>query len=458
MANKEHLEIIKKGRAAWNEWRIQVLPLKVRPDLSNVYLGEADLSEANFIVADLSGANFIGADLSGACLIQANLSGANLFDANLSGANLIEVNLIMVNLDGANLSEADLSGANLSGANLKGTHLKNANLSHANLSHANLSHANLNGANLSSANLSKATIYRTDLSFANLRNANLREANLIAADLSFADLSEAHLYRADLSFANLSETELTRTDLSFANLSETVLRRATLSGADLSHATLMETKLIGATLTHCRIYGISVWDVELTEATQTNLIITKEDQPTITVDNLEIAQFIHLLLEHKKLRDVLNSVMEKGVLLLGRFRDGGIELLQAIAAQLREMQYLPMIFDFDKQDGRNLIETTMTLVGLSRFVIVDLSGPSVPYELGRLVPNFRLPFVPIIEEGRNGQIFSMFPELLENDWVLPLVAFSSKEHLMELLRSRIIEPAEKQCEERQARLNQIFNH
>jgi hypothetical protein len=81
-----------------------------------------------------------------------------------------------------------------------------------------------------------------------------------------------------------------------------------------------------------------------------DLVTTLPNQPTISEDNLEIAQFIYLLLEHKKLRDVLNSVMEKGVLLLGRFSNGGLEVLQTIAAQLREKKYLPMIFDFDRPD------------------------------------------------------------------------------------------------------------
>ena len=70
-------------------------------DLSEAYLGGADLSGA-----DLSGAYLSGADLSGANLIGAYLSGANLSGADLSGADL----------SGAYLSGANLSGADLSGA------------------------------------------------------------------------------------------------------------------------------------------------------------------------------------------------------------------------------------------------------------------------------------------------------------------------------------------------------
>src|SRR5207244_16383 len=102
-------------------------------------------------------------------------------------------------------------------------------------------------------------------------------------------------------------------------------------------------------------------------------------------------------LNYKKLRDVLNSVMEKGVLILGRFKEGGLELLRSIAEELREQNYLPMIFEFDKPNSADYTETIKTLVSLARFVIVDLSGPSVPQELQATIPFFDIPFVPIID-------------------------------------------------------------
>src|SRR5215472_153571 len=105
---------------------------------------------------------------------------------------------------------------------------------------------------------------------------------------------------------------------------------------------LVETNLRGAALTGCSIYGSSVWKVQLEGANQDNLVITPYDEPTITVDNLEVAQFIYLLLNYKKLRDVLNAVTERGVLLLGRFGGGGLDVLQAIADRLRGESYLPI--------------------------------------------------------------------------------------------------------------------
>jgi len=252
-----------------------------------------------------------------------------------------------------------------------------------------------------------------------------------------------------LTEANFVDAILTKASLECANLGGADLTGADLQGANLTFAMLAQTRLIEANLTNSFVYGISAWDVQLEGAIQSSLIITPHDQPTIKVDNLEVAQLIYLLIEHKKLRDVLNSVIEKGVLLLGRFNEGGLDLLQAIAARLREMKYLPIIFDFDRPVSRNLTETIITLVGLSRFVIADLSGRSVANELRSTVPHFKIPFVPIIEESRKKEVYSMFSDfLVETDWVLPHVIFTSKDHLMELLPSKIIKPAEMQWKKR----------
>ena len=43
-------------------------------------------------------------------------------------------------------------------------------------------------------------------------------------------------------------------------------------------------------------------------------------------------------------------------------------------------------------------------------------------------------------------------------WVLTPVEFTHKEQVMKLLSSRVIEPAEEKCKERQTLLDQLFNH
>jgi hypothetical protein len=83
----------------------------------------------------------------------------------------------------------------------------------------------------------------------------------------------------------------------------------------------VHTDLTGADLTGCRIHGVSAWDLKLDGARQQNLIIRGwyENEPEITVDNLEVAQFIYLLLNNQKIRQVIDTITSKAVLILGRF-------------------------------------------------------------------------------------------------------------------------------------------
>jgi hypothetical protein len=173
MANGEHLTILRRGHASWNEWR-QRSGIE-EPDLSDAKLRGANLNEA-----DLSGANLSGADLGEANLLKAEVYLANLRGADLSEAKLNRANFGAADLSGANLSEATLCGANLSRANLFSTDLSEANFVGADLREADLSGANLRGADLREVNLS----------WANLSQANIAGARLEGTVLGNVDLTE----------------------------------------------------------------------------------------------------------------------------------------------------------------------------------------------------------------------------------------------------------------------------
>jgi uncharacterized protein YjbI with pentapeptide repeats len=134
MTNQEHLQILRQGVDAWNEWRQQAPG--VRPNLRGVVLKAAGLSKADLHLADLREAHLSSshlhyADLSGADLSGANLIRAYLTEADLRGARLTEAHLGEADLKGANLSGADLSKAGLLGANFTGADLKGTDLTRA---------------------------------------------------------------------------------------------------------------------------------------------------------------------------------------------------------------------------------------------------------------------------------------------------------------------------------------
>jgi hypothetical protein len=291
-----------------------------------------------------------------------------------------------------------------------------------NLEEADLAKTNLSGANLSKAFLQKADFYEADLSGADLTEANLMDAKLLFANLSHANLSRAMLFGADFMGGNLSNSDLT--------------------GATLAKTTLVSTKVDNAKVSGCWIYAVNVWDLEGEFAEQKDLIITRKGQPIITVDNIKVAQFIFLILNNEEIRNVINTLTSKSVLILGRFADDKrMAILDTLRNSLREYNLLPIVFDFDRPVDRNITETIKTLAGISYFVIADVTSPkSSPLELQAIVPDYQIPVVPIIQDGEFP--FSMINDLrTQHSGLLDPLTYDTEETLIKILKSAIIDPA-----------------
>ena len=329
--------------------------------------------------------------------IQPILAGADLREADLTEALLFETDL-----HGANLSMANLHGADLSGADLSGARLFRANFARAFLSYANLTEAYLNGANL----------------------------------------TEGHLYRANFTRASLSYADLTRADLTCADLTE-----ANLSLAKLERVLLVQTKFERANLTGCKIYGISAWNVNLIGAQQLDLVITPEHEPRITVDNLEVAQFIYLLLRNEKIREVIDTITTKAVLILGRFTPERKAVLDALREELRRWNYLPILFDFEAPGNRDFTETVATVAHMARFIIADITdAKSIPQELERIVPGLpSVPVQPLLHISASE--YSMFEHFKRYPWVLETYQYRSTEEVIASLTEKVIAPAELKAKE-----------
>jgi uncharacterized protein YjbI with pentapeptide repeats len=389
MANKKHVAMLKKGAAAWNAWR----------------------GENGNIHPDFTYANLFGADLRGANLWEADLAGANLGHAELESANLFRAQLVKADLSRAGLRRTYLAGANLGGAKLRG---------------AALDRADLTAANLGGADLTGAFLLLTDLANADLREAHLEGAYLFKADLSEAQLEGANLGKADLSGANLERAHLTE---------------ANLTGASFQGATLLDTDFTGADLTGCRIYGVSAWGLKLEGAKQQNLVITPEGEPTVTVDNIEVAQFIYLMLNNQKVRDVIDTITSKVVLILGRFTAERKAVLDALREELRRRDYLPILFDFEVPATRDITETVSLLARMARFIIADLTDPSsIPKELEAIVPDLAVPVQPLLEGA--SRPYSMFKDYWKYEWMLPVYRYEGVGPLLATLAEKVIAPAE----------------
>lgn len=344
-----------------------------------------------------------------------------------------ENNQVSPDFSGADFSDMDLSNANLSSADLHAIKLIRANLAGSNLNASNFIEANLIGADFSGANLSGANLKKAALSYANFENANLDHASLI---------------RANLSETNMKKVTFNFTELMWANFSGANLSGAKLIGADLSLSILVSSNFSGAELTNCRIYGISAWGLNLNDTIQNNLIITPYDQPDISVDNIEVAQFIYLLLDNKKLRDMIDSITSKVVLILGRFSEKQKPVLDAVRVVLREHNYCPVLFDFDKPFSKSFVETVATLAHISRFVIADFTDAKIVLqEVEHIVRDSAVPLVPLLLEGSGREPTTVGDLRLNHKSLLETYRYKDTKNLLESLEKEVIGPAESRAKE-----------
>lgn len=358
-------------------------------------------------------------DLSGT-----DLSGLDLTNVNLIGANLISVNLEKTNLLIARLEKSKIISSNLLGTNLRGAFLVDANLNDSNLANVDLSAAHLTRAFL--------------------RKVNLTESNLKGANLIGTNLTRANLTRADLTGANLTG----------ANLFKSVFFEANLTGANLQNSILVETNIDQAVLNNCKVYGLSAWGLKGNPKEQSGIRITSENEDEITVDDLRVAQFIYLLLNRQNLRNVISTITSKAVLILGRFTPERKIILDTIANELRKHNLLPVIFDFERSSTRDFTETIKILAGLSLFIITDITQPrATPLELQGLVPDYEIPFIPILQSGEKP--FSMFNDLYKYSWMLPLLKYTSPENIQASFKPIFIDRAWAKMKEIEARKAEV---
>ena len=175
---------------------------------------------------------------------------------------------------------------------------------------------------------------------------------------------------------------------------------------------------------------------------QRSLVITPLGEAAVTTDDLEVAQFIYLMLHNKKLQRVIDTITSKVVLILGRFTPKRKMVLDVLRDALRKRNYAPVVFDFVKPRGGTTINTVTLLARMARFVIADLSNAkSVLQELQAIVPHSpKLPVQPILVAGQKKP--GMFNSIEAFQTVLKIYRYADQDQLLAHLDDQVIDPIE----------------
>jgi len=349
---------------------------------------------------------------------------------------------ISPDLSNADLSKAALSGADFTNSNLNHIDLSNTSMNGANFTSVDCQYANLRCSKLADAVLEKAAFRGTDLTHAELTNALLKKVKINDATAWYADFSGADLRGAYLFGTDFREAKFCCADLSGANI-----MHANLNGADFTDAKLDA----------CKIYGTSVWalggvsDVESQYSLQYGNPQRSKDA-ALRTDNIEAAQILALLLNQPRIGPLLDSISAKCVLLLSRFgttrpgKSSQVRIpkrLERIRSRLHEIGYVPLLFDFEQPSTHDLIETVLTLAGMSAFIVADITDPkSVPLELQVVAPNYMVPIVPILKAG-NDEFAVLEPLRRKFHWILPTHIYKNDNELLDGLTDNVVSRAEK---------------
>lgn len=386
MSNPEHLAALRAGTAEWNKWRSR--NPSVAPDLRG---------------ADLRGLRVCGGDKDADHYTSALRNGGNLRNVRRDGADLRGVNFCGANLTDANLSLCDLSGADLSETVMGRTLFDSCVLYQAKLYWACMDTCNANNSWFTKCVFDRANLGSSDFSAAKFLHCSFVDASLFQCDLSSAEFDDCNIVACDLTYSRL-----------------------------------VRTRFIGGQLRNSSIYGVSVWDVEATRLQAADLRITPEDQPAVTVDDLDIGQFLYLVLANKRLREAIEGMTGRMVLILGRFTPERKRVLNELRAQLRALGYISVIFDFDKPAGRDISETVSLLAHMSRFVLADITEPrSIPQELQRVAPSLpSVPIQPIILES--SAVYSMFADFGAYASFLPPLMYRDDDDFLKFIGSQVL--------------------
>lgn len=278
------------------------------------------------------------------------------------------------------------------------------------------------------------------------RNSHFFNCDFSGSHMSFSDLCFSSFQSCDFSSAVMAVTKIgsasfnscdfTKSDLSYCSAEDTDFSDSKFILSKLSNMSLVKANFSNTIIDRARVYGISAWDLDLTSSDQKNIYILEEGT-NITVPSIELAQFISLLINNTKIRDFIDTITSKMVLILGRFTPERKIILDELKNELQRRDYLPVIFDFEGPTNRDVGETIISLASLSKFVIADISSPkSIPQELESIVPKFpSLPIQPLIDD--NQIEYGMFNRFSRYPWVQEKVSYSRNEivHLVDVITS-----------------------
>jgi uncharacterized protein YjbI with pentapeptide repeats len=200
MAKPEHVEIVKQGKEAVENWqRLQrqgvnrALTMGLGLDLKGHDFADSDLSGFRFEGADFSEAKFPGAVLTGSHFISCNFTNASFHRARAQGTPEQRTTFSECTLDGADFSNSIIIYLHLQRCQPKELKCKRGILSHAYFEQCTLISARFEETGLNESKFEVVVYHQGSLVDTGLYGAVLNGLELRETDVSGADFREARI-------------------------------------------------------------------------------------------------------------------------------------------------------------------------------------------------------------------------------------------------------------------------
>ncbi|HKB13115.1 MAG TPA: pentapeptide repeat-containing protein [Vicinamibacterales bacterium] len=274
------------------------------------------------------------------------------------------------------------------------------------------------------------TLSEVDFSRSNLRHAQFHSCTALDADFSGADLRGA--------------------EISFSNVSASSFTAAKLQGASLAGTQIVDCSFDGANLTGARVFGVTPWNVDLAGATQRDLVITPAGAARVTVDDLELAQFVHLMLDNRNLRRMIDTMTARAALVVGAFGTVRADRLAVLQQAIRARGCVPLTIDVTRQVGPDLVSQTTLLARLARFVVADFTAaPQIVQLLEAFVPEVAAPVLTLDSSAARKRV--TYADGWKYAWYLGTTPYRDTKQLARLVNGKWLDAAGRRHAELQAR-------
>jgi uncharacterized protein YjbI with pentapeptide repeats len=179
MANIDHLRLLCRGIAVWNEARGSAA---FDPDLSHVEIRDASLRGADFRSAEFDGARLFNVDVQDALFCKARLNGLRADQVTFARSDLACVELKGADFTRSSLRNADLSGAVTFDLKLRHCDLREVRLTGAVLAAAHFYNSDLEGAAFDEADLESTTLKRVRINSQTVERLNAARVRMALVD------------------------------------------------------------------------------------------------------------------------------------------------------------------------------------------------------------------------------------------------------------------------------------